>query len=123
MCDKSTMVVTLQNHSGIHNSTSCLNAAGACARAGGGGDAVEWKGPQRQPQKRLGRRLEEVAKSVERGYCRLENPIEAGTCRQGEVAGHRLGALEGGGWGFREKRMLEGGGLGGGVGECPKGGG
>ena len=36
-----------------------------------GRDALERKGPQRRPQKRLGRRLEEIAKAVGGGYCRL----------------------------------------------------
>ena len=36
----------------------------------------EGKGPQRWPQKRLGRRLEEVAKAVEGGYCRLQMPLK-----------------------------------------------
>ena len=33
--------------------------------------ALEGKGPQRRPQKQLGRRLEEVAKAVGGGYCRF----------------------------------------------------
>ena len=59
---------------------------------GGGGcswDAFEGKGPQRGAQQRLGRRLEEVAEAVGGGYCRL-------LAIRGTVAGHRLGALEGG---------------------------
>ena len=53
--------------------------------AGGGRDALEGKGPQRRPQKRLGRRLEEVAKAVGGGYCRLQMPLKladncSGTC-------------------------------------------
>ena len=39
---------------------------------GGGRDASEGKGPHRRPQRRLGRRLEEVAKAVGGGYCRLQ---------------------------------------------------
>ena len=42
-------------------------------------DALEGKGPQRRPQKRLDRRLEEVAKAVGGGYCRLQMPFEADT--------------------------------------------
>ena len=42
---------------------------------GVGRDALEGEGPQRRPQKRLGRRLEEVAKSVGGGYCRLQMPL------------------------------------------------
>ena len=41
------------------------------------------------PRRRLGRRLEEVAKAVRGGYCRLQMLAVRGT-----VAGHRLGALE-----------------------------
>ena len=37
---------------------------------GGCRDASEGKGPQRQLQRRLGRRLEEVAEAVGGGYCR-----------------------------------------------------
>ena len=32
-------------------------------RSGGGRDALEGQGPERRPQRRLGRRLEEVAKA------------------------------------------------------------
>ena len=38
-------------------------------------DALEGKGPQRRPQKRLDRRLEEVAEAVGGGYCRLQMPL------------------------------------------------
>ena len=54
---------------------------------GGGGegrDALEAKGPQRRPQRRLGGRLEGVAKAVGGGYCRLQLAVEAGTCRPGD---------------------------------------
>ena len=59
--------------------------------------AFEGKGPQRWPQRRLGRRLEEVAKAVGGGYCRLQMPLRLALGVRGTVAGHRLGALEGGG--------------------------
>ena len=59
-------------------------------------DALEGRGPQRQPQRRLGRRLEEVAKAVGGGYCRLQMPLKPALGVRGTVAGHRLGALEGG---------------------------
>ena len=59
-------------------------------------DASEGKGPERRPQKRLGRRLEEVAKAVGGGYCRLQIPLKPALGVKGTVAGHRLGALEGG---------------------------
>ena len=71
---------------------------GALAEAqGGGGDALEGKGRQRRPQRRLGRRLEEVAKAVGGGYCRLQMPLSLALGVREMVAGHRLGALEGGG--------------------------
>ena len=41
----------------------------------GGRDAVEEKGSQRRPQRRLDGRLEEVAKAVGGGYCRLQTPL------------------------------------------------
>ena len=60
-------------------------------------DASEGKGPRRRPQRRLGRRLEEVAKAVGGGYCRLQMPLSLGLGVRETVTGHRLGALEGGG--------------------------
>ena len=65
---------------------------------GGGGDVLEGKGPQRRPQKRVDRRLEEVAKAVGGGYCRLQMPLKLALGVRQTVAGHRLGALEGGGY-------------------------
>ena len=59
--------------------------------------ALEGKGPQRRPQKRLDRRLEEVAKAIGGGYCRLQMPLRLALAVRGTVAGHRLDALEGGG--------------------------
>ena len=41
-------------------------------------DALEGNAPQRRPQRRLGRRLEEVAKAVGSGYCRLQMPLTLG---------------------------------------------
>ena len=70
-----------------------------CLKRGGGGAALEAKGPQRWPQRRLGRRLEEVAKAVGGGYCRLQMPLRLALGVRGTAAGHRLGALEGGGGG------------------------
>ena len=64
------------------------------------GDALEGKGPQRRPQKRLDGRLEEVAKAVGGGYCRLQLPLRLALPVGGTVAGHRLGALEGEGGGL-----------------------
>ena len=68
-------------------------------RGGGGGgrDALEGKGPHRRSQKRLDRRLEEVAKAAGGGYCRLHMPLRLAFSVRKTVAGHRLGALEGGG--------------------------
>ena len=60
-------------------------------------DALEGKAPRRQPQKRLDRRLEEVAQAVRGGYCRLQMPLKPARAVRGTVAGHRLGALGGGG--------------------------
>ena len=60
-------------------------------------DALERKGPQRPPQKRLDRRLEGVDKAVGDGYCRLPMPLKPAPGARATVAGHRLGALEGGG--------------------------
>ena len=48
------------------------------ACGGAGRDALEGKGSQRRPQRRLGRRLEEVAKAVGGGYCRLQMPLTPG---------------------------------------------
>ena len=61
-----------------------------------GRDAVEGKGPRRGPEERLGRRLEAVAKAVGGGYCRLQMQLNPALGVRGAVAGHRLGALEGG---------------------------
>ena len=53
-------------------------------------DASEGEGPQRRPQQRLGRRLEEVAKAVGGGYCRLQMPLQLALANRGTVAGRRL---------------------------------
>ena len=55
------------------------------------GDALEGK----RPQRRSDRRLDEVAKSVGGGYCRLQMPLKLALAVRETVAGHRLGALEG----------------------------
>ena len=47
-------------------------------------------------ERRLGRRLEEVAKAVGGGYCQLQMPLRLALAVRETVAGHRLGALEGG---------------------------
>ena len=64
--------------------------------AQGGRDALDVKGPQRRPQKRLDKRLEEGAKAVGGGDCRLRMTLTRGLAVRGTVAGRRLGALEGG---------------------------
>ena len=61
-------------------------------------NAVEGNGPERRPQRRLDRQLEEVAKAVGGGYCRLHMPLRLALGLRGTVAGHELGPLEGG-WG------------------------
>ena len=53
---------------------------------------LEGKAPQRRIRKREDSRLEEVAKAVAGGYCRLQMLKLALAIR---VAGHRRGALEG----------------------------
>ena len=69
---------------------------GALLQCRGARDASEGKGPQR----RLGRRLEEVAKAVGGGYCRLQMPLKPALGVSETGARHRLGALEGGGGGY-----------------------
>ena len=74
---------------------SCCVEVSLGMRPGGGArNASEGKGPQRRPQKRLDRRLEEVAKAVGGGYRRLQMPLSLALAVRGTVAGHRLGALE-----------------------------
>ena len=73
----------------------CAMAPGL--RRGAARDALEGKVPHRRPQKRLDRRLEEVAKAVGGGYCRLQMPLSLALAIGETVAGRRLGALEGGG--------------------------
>ena len=63
---------------------------------GGGGDAIESKEPQRRPQKRLDRGLEDVAKAVGGGYCRLQMPLKLALAVWGRVAG-RWAPWRGGG--------------------------
>ena len=59
---------------------------------------AEAKGPLGRPQRGLDRRLEEVAKAVGGGYCRLQMPLKLALGVRETVAGHRLGALEGRGY-------------------------
>ena len=79
-----------------HTPTSAHYDGAAGPATATGRDALEGKGPQRQPQRRLGRRLEEVAKAVGGGYCRLQMPLRLALGVRETVAGHGLGALEGG---------------------------
>ena len=67
---------------------------------GRGRDALEGKRPQKQSQRRLDRRLEEVAKAVGGGHGRLQMPLKLALAVREMAAGHRLGALEGGGGGL-----------------------
>ena len=50
-------------------------------------DALEGKAPPRRPLKPLNRRLEEVAKAVGGGYCRLQMPLRLALAVRGTVAG------------------------------------
>ena len=75
-------------------------------------DASEGKGRQRRPRRRLDARVEGVAEAVGGGYCRLQMPLRLALAVRGTVAGHRLGALEGGGGG-RSLSATDGGGGGG----------
>ena len=63
-----------------------------------GRGALEGKGPWRRPQKPLDKRLEEVAKAVGGGYCRLQMPLSLALSVRETVARHRVGALEGAGY-------------------------
>ena len=60
-------------------------------------DASEGKEPQRRPQKRLGRRLEEVAKAVGGGYCRLQMPLRLVLAVRGDSGWAQAGRPGGGG--------------------------
>ena len=77
-------------------------------------DGLEGKGPQRRRQQRLDRRLEEVAKAVGGGYCRLQMPLRPSLGVRGTGAGRRLGALEGGGGGSPPFQCITGRGCNGG---------
>ena len=64
-----------------------------CLAGGTLRDALEGEGPQGRPQRRLDRRLEEVAEAVGGGYCRLQMSLSLALGVRGTVAGRRLGAL------------------------------
>ena len=78
-----------------HTPDSLRTVCGACPPRPR--DASEGQGPQRQPQRRLDTRLEEVAEAVGGGYCRLQMPLKLALGVRGTVAGHRVSALGGGG--------------------------
>ena len=69
--------------------TGCALHCDACQSR----DALEGTGPQRQLQRRLDRRLEEVAKAVGGGQCWLQMQLKLALAVMGTVPGHRLGAL------------------------------
>ena len=52
-----------------------------------GRDALEGKGPQRRPQKRLDRRLEEGTKAVGGGYCQFQMRLKLALGVRETVAG------------------------------------
>ena len=52
-----------------------------------GRDALEGKGPQRRPQKRLDRRLEEGTKAAGGGYCRFQMRLKLALGVRETVAG------------------------------------
>ena len=77
-------------------------------RGPGGGSRGGWTGGWRRgwdpdgtppplKQKKNLPRLEEVAKAVGGGYCRLQMPLSLALAARGTVAGHRLGTLDRGG--------------------------
>ena len=83
--------------------TTCINSHASfvsSAKGGRGRDALEGTGPRRRTWKQSGRRLEEVAKAVGGGYCRLQMALKLALAVRGTVAGHRLGALEREGGGY-----------------------
>ena len=58
---------------------------------------IRREGTSERPQRRLGRRLEEVAEALGGSYFRLQIPLTLALGVRGTVAGHRLGTLERGG--------------------------
>ena len=56
-----------------------------------GRDALVGNGPWRLPQKRLDRRLEEIAKAVGGSCCQKQMPLKPALGVRETVAGHRLG--------------------------------
>ena len=80
-----------------HGSHTCAAHEGPRSPLQGlpAGAALEGKGPRRRPQRRSDERLEEVAKAVGGGYCRLQMPLTLAFGVRGTAAGRWLGALEG----------------------------
>ena len=78
-------------------SDTMWGALSGCMGWPGGTDTLEGKRPQRRPQQWLDRQLEEVAKAVGGSYCQLQMPLKLALAVRETVAGHSLGALEGGG--------------------------
>ena len=75
-------------------SNSIPRLKAAQARSNG---CIRREGTSEPARKRLDRRLEEVAEAVGGGNCRLQMPVRLALAVRETVAGHRLGALEGGG--------------------------
>ena len=101
---KRLLMLLLKHHANNNNNAKVrvLDRGLAVRRphtVGWGQICIGREGPQRGPERRLGRRLEEVAQAVGGGYCRLQMPLRLALGVRGTVAGHRLGALEGGGGG------------------------
>ena len=65
----------------------------------GGQGSIRREGTSDAPQRQLDRRLEEVAKAIGGGYCRLQMPLTLALGVRDTVAGHKLGGLKGGGGG------------------------
>ena len=66
---------------------SRLQRQGVSGLGGPGRDALEGQGSQRRLQKRSDRRLEEVAKAVGGGYCRLQMPLKLALAIGGQWLG------------------------------------
>ena len=60
-------------------------------------DALERKGPHRRPPAAVRQAVGGGCRGGWGGYCRLQMPLRLALGVRGTVAGHRLGALEGGG--------------------------
>ena len=98
---KSSMRAGLSGRGGVawggvrtHTSTACRHGSPqtGCVAVGSWrhpGMRLKGRGPQRRAQWRLDRRLEEVAKAVGGGYCRLQMPLRLALGVRGTVAGHR----------------------------------